>query len=148
MRNANPTEEAKANLVPRQLELSEIFASRDLAKLGDAFVNFTYSLAQSIRNGRGVNARVPSRILASALKRSGLKRELPPRTSIHDQADAVEALSVYAWLLGIMTFEEFVSLLSQPKDDSTETFTEALNEILKRLQPKIASPHKVPEHQV
>jgi len=145
MRNTNPTEEAKANLVPRQLELSEILVDKDLAKLGDAFVNFTYSLAQSIRNRRGVNTRVPTRILASALKKSGLKRKLPPRTSTHDQADAMEAILVYAWLSEIMTLEEFLSFLSQQKDDSTETFTETLNEILKRLQSKIAGANKVSE---
>jgi len=148
MRKVDLTEEEKAKLAPAGMNLSEILVDEDLAKLGDAFVNFTYSLAQSMRNGRGVNVRVPSRILASALKRSGLKKLLPPRTSIHDQADAAEALSVYAWLSKMVTLEEFVSLLSQTKDDPAEIFRTVLEEILKRLEPEIAKPETIQEHQV
>ncbi len=139
-------EEEKARLAPQGMDLSEILVSEDLAKLGDAFVNFTYSLAQSLRIGRGVNARVPSRFLASALKQSGLKKLLPPRASIHDQADAAEALSLYAWLSEIVTLEEFVSLLSQSKDDPSEIFRAALEEILRRLIPQVASHETIQDH--
>jgi len=147
MRKIDLAEEAKDNLVPTGSNLSEILVNKDLAKLGDAFVNFTYSLAQSMRKGRGLNIRVPSRILASALKRSGLRKLLPSRTSIHDQADAAEALSVYAWLSKTITLEEFISLLSQTKDDPAETFTAVLEEILKRLDPEIAYSEKIQEYQ-
>lgn len=147
MRKVDLTEGEKAKLAPLGMNLSEILVDQNLAKLGDAFVNFIYSLALSIRNGRGVNISVPSRILASALKRSGLKKLLPPRTSIHDQADAAEALSVYAWLSAKVTLEEFVSLLSQTKDDPTEIFRTVLEEIVKRLEPEIAKPETIQEHQ-
>ncbi len=133
MKNTDLLGKVRDRFILREMSLSEILVSADLAKLGDVYLNFAYSLAQSVQSGKGVNARVPSKILASALKSSGLKKELPPRTSIHGQADAVEALSVYAWLKGIVTLEELVSLLSQRTDDPAEAFTEAMNETLKRL---------------
>jgi hypothetical protein len=54
---------------------------------------------------------------------------------------------VYAWLSKTITLEEFISLLSQTKDDPAETFTAVLEEILKRLDPEIAYSEKIQEYQ-
>jgi len=119
--------------------IREILLDRDLAKLGDAYVNLVYSLAESCRLGRGSNLRASSKVLAQALKRAGLRGLLPKRTTTHDQADAVEALIAYAWLTNTLMFDECVSILSRPVDnsdtdgDEAEPFARLANEIIRRL---------------
>jgi hypothetical protein len=47
----------------------------------------------------------------------------------------------------MVTLEELVSLLSQANDDPAEIFRAVLEEILKRLDPEIAKPETIQEHQ-
>jgi len=96
--------------------LREVLADQKLAALGDAYVNFVYSLALSKRKGEPVGAKVDSRLLAEALKKAGLRNLLPSRIDRHKQADAAEALIVYAWVQDAMTIEEGVSILEQFED--------------------------------
>jgi hypothetical protein len=112
--------------------IASILVDSELAKLGDAFINFAYSLAASVQKGKPVNARVPGRVMAEALKQSGLRKYLPNRVSRHDQGDAVEALIVYTWLHDIMSLEECVAELSA-RADTVEAFTGLLKECTKRL---------------
>jgi hypothetical protein len=113
--------------------LSEVLKSQELAKLGDTYINFVYSLAKSLSSGKGVNKRVPSKVLAESLKKAGLRRMLPSRTPIHDQADAVEALSMYAWFTKSLPIEEYVEILLQTKNRDVEAFAEAIKKIVMRL---------------
>ncbi len=78
-------------------ELKKILADKGLARLGDAYVNFIYSLALTDVGGEPTGAKVSDRILVEAAKISGLKRLLPKRTGRNDVANAVEALLVHAW---------------------------------------------------
>ena len=87
--------------------------SHKLAALGDAYVNFLYSLAISKKSGEPTGAKVDSRLLAEALKKAGIREYLPSRTDRHKQADAAEALIVYAWLKGLIPLEEGVNILTQ-----------------------------------
>jgi hypothetical protein len=112
--------------------LMSILADSELAKLGDAYINFAYSLAVSMQMGKPANVRVPGRVMAEALKQSGLRKYLPNRVSRHDQGDAVEALIVYTWLQDLMPLEECVAVLSA-RADSVEAFTGLLKECAKRL---------------
>ena len=96
--------------------LREVFADQKLAALGDAYVNFVYSLALSKRKGEPVGAKVDSRLLAEALRKAGLRNLLPSRIDRHKQADAAEALIVYAWIQDAMTIEEGVNILEQFED--------------------------------
>jgi len=112
--------------------LREILTDHKLAALGDAFVNFVYSLALSKKIGEPTGARVDSRILAVSLRRARLRDLLPPRTNRHNQADAAEALIVYGWIQGLMTIEEGVSLLEQ-HEDATEAFCSLLLTVKKKL---------------
>jgi len=113
--------------------LVAILADRELAKLGDAYINFAYSLAVSKQLRKPVNMRVPGRVLAEALKQSGLRRHLPTRVTRHDQGDAVEALIVYTWLHDIVSLEECVTTLSA-RADTVEAFAGLLKECTKRLE--------------
>ena len=101
--------------------LGEVLTDQKLAALGDAYVNFVYSVALSKRKGEPTGAKVDSRLLAVALRKAGLRSLLPSRIDRHKQADAAEALIVYAWVRGVMTIEEGVSILEQ-REDMVEAF--------------------------
>jgi len=113
-------------------DLREILMDHKLAALGDAYVNFVYSLALSKRRGEPTGVRVDSRVLAEALKRAGLRKFLPSRIDRHKQADAAEALIVYAWIQDLMTIGEGVSILEQ-YEDATEALCSFLLTAKKRL---------------
>lgn len=118
----------------------DIMLDRDLAKLGDLYINFTYSLAKSYIIGKGSNIRVSSKILSESLKQTGLRNLLPKRTSIHDQADAVEALVVYSWFKDTISLDECVNILSEDGKDDVEHFTNLLKHIVRRIEPSNGEP--------
>jgi len=105
--------------------LSEILMDHKLAKLGDAYVNFLYSLALSKKTGEATGVKVKGRLLADAFKKADLRKFLPSRVDRHKQADAAEALIVYPWIKGSMTLEEGLEILEQT-EDSVEAFCNLL----------------------
>jgi len=108
--------------IPQHKSLSEVLMDQKLAKLGDAYVNFLYSIALSKKKGEPAGTKVQGRLLADAFKKSGLREFLPSRIDRHKQADAAEALIVYPWLLGSMTMEEALEILEQ-NEDTIEVFS-------------------------
>jgi len=112
--------------------LREVLTDQKLAALGDAYVNFVYSVALSKRKGEPTGAKVDSRLLAEALKKAGLRNLLPSRIDRHKQADAAEALIVYAWVRGSVTMEEGISILEQG-EDMIEAFCSFLLTAKKKL---------------
>jgi molybdopterin biosynthesis enzyme len=102
--------------------LSEVLMDQKLAQLGDAYVNFLYSLAISKKTGEPAGIKVKGRLLADAFKKAGLRKFLPSRVDRHKQADAAEALIVYAWVRGSMTIEEGLEILEQ-NEDNVEAFS-------------------------
>jgi len=123
----------KASLVLKKYDtLQDVLADKDLAGLGDMYVNFVHSMALSQRLHRPTGDKVNNRVLAEAIKKSGLREMLPRRTDRHAQGNAAEALIVYAWLQEIMSFDDCLKILGRG-DDLTEAFTQLLQEIGKRL---------------
>jgi len=116
----------------RYSSVEEVLLDEDLAGLGDAYVNFVYSLAVSQRSRRPTGAKVNNRILAEAVKKSGLRRLLPHRVDRQAQGNAAEALIVFAWLSDLASFEECVETLAKTKD-ATEGFAGLLHVVLERL---------------
>jgi len=108
--------------IPQYESLSEVLMDQKLASLGDAYVNFLYSLALSKKKGEPAGAKVEGRLLADAFKRAGLRKFLPSRIDRHKKADAAEALIVYAWIRGSMTMEEALKILEQ-NEDTIEAFS-------------------------
>jgi len=108
--------------VPKYESLSEVLMDQKLASLGDAYVNFLYSLALSKRKGEPTGTKVKGRLLADAFKKAELRKFLPSRIDRHKQADAAEALIVYAWIRGSMTMEEGLKILEQ-NGDKVEVFS-------------------------
>jgi hypothetical protein len=105
--------------------LSQILMDQKLAKLGDAYVNFLYSLALSKKTGEATGVKVKGRLLADAFKKADLRKFLPSRVDRHKQADAAEALIIYPWLEGSMTMEEGLEILEETEDE-VEAFCKLL----------------------
>jgi hypothetical protein len=108
--------------IPQYESLSEVLMDQKLAKLGDAYVNFLYSLALSKKKAEPAGTKVQGRLLADAFKKADLRKFLPSRIDRHKQADAAEALIVYAWIRGSMTMEEALEILEQ-NEDPVEAFS-------------------------
>jgi hypothetical protein len=115
--------------------INEVLMDQKLAKLGDAYVNFLYSLAVSKKDEKPTGIKVKGKLLADALKKAGLRNLLPSRTDRHKQADAAEALTVYAWALGAMTMEEGLEILEKT-EDNVEAFCRLLQTAKLKIEEK------------
>ncbi|MGB9959350.1 MAG: ribonuclease III family protein [Candidatus Bathyarchaeales archaeon] len=114
-------------------DLTEVLMDHKLAALGDAYINFAYSLALSKNRGQPSGAKVRGSVLAEAFKKAGLREYMPSRVSRHMLADAAEALTVYAWLHSYLTLEESVAMLEKTKNP-VEGFTKLLLTIKDRVK--------------
>jgi len=126
----------KFSIVPKHRGLSGILMDKDLAALGDAFVNFVYSLALSFKKGKPMGKKLSNITLASAFKKAGLRSMLPSRMDRHKQANAAEALIVYAWLAGILSLEEILQIMN-----TSEKIDESLERILEMIVRKSGTSH-------
>jgi len=96
--------------------IRQILRDKQLASLGDAFVNFTYSLALTETKGKPQAVKVSDRILADAFRRSGLREYLGTRVSRKDLANAAESLLFEAYQRKLLTIDESVGILSSNPD--------------------------------
>lgn len=96
--------------------IREVMRDKQLASLGDAFVNFVYSLALTQTGGEPQAVKVSDRILAEAFRLSGLRKYLGTRVSKKDLANASESLLVKAFQKKLITIEESVGILTQNPD--------------------------------
>ena len=119
--------------MPQYESLSEVLMDQKLAKLGDAYVNFLYSLALSKKKGEPAGTKVQGRLLADAFKKARLRKFLPSRIDRHKQADAAEALIVYAWMRDLMAMEEALEILQQ-NEDAVEAFSLLLSTAKNRIE--------------
>lgn len=103
--------------VPTFKTIEEILDDQNLAKLGDAYTNFVFSLYLSMKAEKPKGARAKSRLLSEALRRSGLREHVSSRVDRHGQADAVEALLVYVWLRGLVSISESLKILLECEDE-------------------------------
>ncbi len=92
--------------------IREILIDKHLAKLGDPFVNFIYSLAKSCALGKFDSLKVPDKVLAQALRDADMRTLISKKASSHDLGDAVEALLVHEWLFQKMSIQELVEILT------------------------------------
>lgn len=112
--------------------LDRVLLDRKLASLGDAYVNFIYSLALSRKTGNPCGTKVKGTALAEALKKAGLRTLLPSRMDKHSLSNAAEALTVYAWLHNLLTLEESVKTLTE-----TDSLESGLTQLLLETKEKI-----------
>lgn len=112
--------------------IEEILLDKDLAGLGDSYVNFVFSLALSQKHGHPMGAKVNNEVLANAVAISGLRKLLPRRVDRHVRGNAAEALLVFAWLQDILEMEDCISVLAE-KEDHANAFAMLLRQILDKL---------------
>lgn len=112
--------------------LTQVLKDRKLASLGDAYINFAYSLALSNKTGEPSGKKVKGAPLAEALRKAGLRTLLPSRMDKHALSDAAEALLAYAWLNRLSTLEENVQTLSE-----CDTLESGLTQLLSIAKEKI-----------
>ncbi len=113
--------------------ISQILRDKQLASLGDAFVNFIYSLALTKINGQPQAVKVSDRILAEAFRVAGLRQYLGTRVSKKDLANASESLLVEAYRKGLLTVEESMNILSQHPDGPAAGLSELLKLAVERV---------------
>ena len=123
------SEGLKLQFVTKYKNLIDAMMDQELAALGDAFVNFTFSLAISRKFNRPLGVKVRSSILSRALRKADMRKLLPHRFDRHKQADAAEALIVYGWIKGTVTIEECVAILER-ETEPDEAFSKILQTIL------------------
>jgi hypothetical protein len=114
--------------------LREVMRNRQLASLGDAFVNFVYSLALTETAGEPRAVKVSDRILANAFRMADLRKCLGTRVSKKDMANASESLLADGYQKKLITIEESVRTLSE-NPDGLET---GLSELMKLTADRIA----------
>ncbi len=112
--------------------LEELLLDKDLAALGDSYINFVYSLAMSKKQNRPVGAKVDNQTLAQAVTKSGLRKFLPHRVDRHDRGNAAEALLVFAWLSDLLELKDCTNVLSREADVST-AFADLIEKVLSKL---------------
>lgn len=96
--------------------ISQIMRDKQLASLGDAYVNFIYSLALTKINGRPQAIKVSDRNLAEAFKLSGLRPYLGTRIQRKDMANACESILIEAYRRNLLAIEESVKIISENSD--------------------------------
>ncbi len=111
-------------------DLNSILLDKDLAKLGDSYVNFIYSVALTAIYGVPSGAKVSDKILVEAANRAGMRSIIPKRTPRGRIADAVEALLIYSVIKSYMGFKEMVELLINAGDTPSEGFARIIDKIL------------------
>jgi len=112
--------------------IEELLLDKDLAALGDSYVNFVYSLALSQRFKRPIGAKVDNQTLAEAVTQSGLRKFLPHRVDRHTRGNAAEALLVFAWLDELLNLNDCTKVLSK-EEDASKAFATLLRTVLKKL---------------
>jgi len=112
----------------------QIMRDKQLASLGDAYVNFVYSLVLTNLNGLPQGTKVSDRILAQAFKQAGLRDQLGSRVAKKDMANASESLLAEAYRKNQITVEESVRVISQHSEDPTAGLSDLLKLAAERLR--------------
>lgn len=100
--------------------LRKVMRDKQLASLGDAYVNFVYSLALTHLKGYPQGTKVSDGVLSQALKLAGLRDELGTRVAKKDLANASESILAEAYRRDLLTIEESVRVISeQPENPAT-----------------------------
>lgn len=114
--------------------LRQVMRNKQLASLGDAYVNFVYSLALSRLSGHPQGTKVSDRILSQALKLAGLRDELGTRVAKKDLANASESLLAEAYRRDILTIEESVRIISEKPENPTAGISDLVKLAAQRIR--------------
>jgi hypothetical protein len=107
--------------------------NKKLASLGDAYVNFIYSLALTKISERPQALKVSDRILAEAFKLAGLRSYLGTRIQRKDMANACESILIETYRRRVLTIEESVKIISENPEGPVAGLTGLLRLAVERL---------------
>jgi hypothetical protein len=114
--------------------LRQVMRNKQLASLGDAYVNFVYSLALTRLNGYPQGTKVSDRILSQALRLAGLRDELGTRVAKKDLANASESLLAEAYRRDVLTIEESVRIINEKPEEPAVGISDLLKLAAERLR--------------
>ena len=111
----------------------EVMQDRRRANLGDAYINFIYSLALTQIHGAPQGVKVSDRILSDAFRLAGLRSYLGTRVNRKDLANASEALLIEAYQRGLLSIEESVKVILQDSERPVSGLSNLLKLAVERL---------------
>ena len=134
----------KIGLSSPTISIEDILYSKQLASLGDALVNYCYSVARmSINPKLMTGVRVWDSSLAMALRQSPFNSFIKRRISQGSLGDCVEAIVGWVYMNELMSLEEIITLLKNnlpaellknkmsEKDGATFAFIALLEQVYK-----------------
>jgi len=127
------------NIAPARKELHlpdhfpEILKDKNLAKLGDSYLNFLYSYSLSRSTGTPTGSRISDQTLANVARATGLRQLLPPRSKKGRVADAVESLLAYAWLKNTMSFSKMIDYMLEDAANPEGPLAEMVRSLIRTL---------------
>ena len=134
----------KISLSPTKISFDDILYSKHLASLGDALVNYCYSVARfSVNPKLTSGVRVWDSSLAMALRQSSFNAFIKKRISQGELGDCVEAIVGWVYMNDLMSLEEIIAFLKDnlpaellknkmaEKDGATFAFIALLEHIYK-----------------
>ena len=114
--------------------LRAIPTENGLAQLGDALLNFAFSMALTEKNGQPTGTRVLDRTLAEAAVKAGLRENLPRRVKRGDVANSLDALLGYVWFEKLITLDEIVTCLKAESLSTSMNFVHLADLALARMK--------------
>jgi hypothetical protein len=114
--------------------LRVILTDNGLAQLGDALLNFAFSMALTEKNGQPTGTRVLDKTLAEAAVKVGLRESLPRRVKRGDVANSLEALLGYVWIEKLITLDEIVTCLKAESLSPSMNFVRLADLALARMK--------------
>ena len=84
--------------------------------------------------GEPQGIKVSDRMLADALRESGLRQKLPHRTTRQDCANAVEALLVYGYLNKLISLEEAGEQIVAAPDSPVDGLVQLIKKVEKKIE--------------
>ncbi len=114
--------------------LSKMLMDRGLAQLGDALLNFAFSLALTETTGQPTGTKVADKTLAEAAVQAGLRKHLPRRVGRGEVANSLEALLGLVWLRHLITLDEILTCLKAQDHAPAQNFARLAELALARLE--------------
>ena len=114
--------------------LQAILTDSGLAQLGDALLNFAFSMALTEKSGRPTGTRVLDKTLAEAAVKAGLRENLPRRVKRGDVANSLEALLGFVWIEKLITLDEIVTCLKAESLNPSMNFVQLADLALTRMK--------------
>lgn len=113
--------------------ISQIMRDKQLASLGDAYINLVYSLALTQIKGQPHGTKVSDRALAEAFKQAGLRDYLGSRVAKKEFANAAESLLAEAFRREVLTIGDSVRILCEYSEDINIGLSDLLKSAVQRL---------------